>query len=244
MIDVLIGDRQFLFADLLSSLLSERGYRIVKSVEDPDDLVAEVGKQQPRVCLVDHRSFAGADRTLLLDALVGASCGRSKVVVVSIGPSLPEAADTPQALGVDGVFDKRASLQTLLDGLPLVLDGEIVTAGPAPARPASGRTAPARPASGRTAPGPRGGPTTPEDAAWYRHLAGSLTPRERECLAMLVEGRNTRAMQDALSVSVMTVRSHVRSLLRKLGAHSRLEATSLAVRYELLDDDVAGSRAG
>lgn len=234
MIDVLIGDRQFLFADLLASLLSECGYRIVKSIEDPDDLVAEVGRQQPRLCLVDHRSFAGSDRTLLLDALVGASGGRSKVVVVSIGPSLPEAADTPQALGVDGVFDKRASLQTLLDGLPLVLDGEIVTAGPASARPVPGRTAP----------GPRGGPTTPEDAAWYRHLAGSLTPRERECLALLVEGRNTRAMQDALSVSVMTVRSHVRSLLRKLGAHSRLEATSLAVRYELLDDDVVGSWAG
>ena len=51
-------------------------------------------------------------------------------------------------------------------------------------------------------------------------------------------------MQDALSVSVMTVRSHIRSLLRKLGAHSRLEATSLAVRYELLDDDVVGSWAG
>ena len=161
MIDVLIGDRQFLFADLLSSLLSECGYRIVNSVEDPDDLVAEVGRQQPRLCLVDHRSFAGSDPTLLLDALVGASGGWSKVVVVSIGPSLPEAADTPQALGVDGVFDKRASLQTLLDGLPRCSTARSSPRGPRP----PGRY-PGGPRRGRV--GGRRPPRTPPGTGTWR----------------------------------------------------------------------------
>lgn len=37
-----------------------------------------------------------------------------------------------------------------------------------------------------------------------------------------------------MSVSITTVRSHVQSLLTKLGAHSRLETASFAVRYSLI----------
>ncbi len=39
-----------------------------------------------------------------------------------------------------------------------------------------------------------------------------------------------------LGVSPATVRTHVQSLLTKLGVHSRLEAASLAVRHRLLED--------
>ncbi len=67
-------------------------------------------------------------------------------------------------------------------------------------------------------------------------LASHLTDRERECLALLVEGLDTTAMARKLSVSRTTVRTHVQSVLTKLGVHSRLEAASFAVRYRLLDD--------
>ncbi|GLZ31905.1 DNA-binding response regulator [Lentzea sp. NBRC 105346] len=66
-----------------------------------------------------------------------------------------------------------------------------------------------------------------------RRLAAYLTPRERECLGLLVEGLGTAAMAQRLGVSVTTVRTHVQSLLTKLGVHSRLEAASLAVRHGL-----------
>jgi two-component system nitrate/nitrite response regulator NarL len=67
-----------------------------------------------------------------------------------------------------------------------------------------------------------------------RDLAATLTKRERECLALLVEGVGTGEMASVLAVSELTVRSHIQRLLQKLGAHSRLEAASLAVRHGLL----------
>ncbi len=67
-------------------------------------------------------------------------------------------------------------------------------------------------------------------------LAAYLTIRERQCLQLLVEGLDTAQMAVRLGVSPATVRTHVQSLLTKLGVHSRLEAASLAVRHRLLED--------
>jgi two-component system, NarL family, nitrate/nitrite response regulator NarL len=58
-----------------------------------------------------------------------------------------------------------------------------------------------------------------------------------------VEGLDTTAMARKLSVSRTTVRTHVQSVLTKLGVHSRLEAASFAVRYRLLDDRAERSQA-
>ena len=69
-----------------------------------------------------------------------------------------------------------------------------------------------------------------------QRLAAFLTTRERECLRLLVDGLDTTRMATALGVSPATVRTHVQSLLVKLGVHSRLEAASLAVRYRLVED--------
>src|ERR1700727_1560090 len=52
---------------------------------------------------------------------------------------------------------------------------------------------------------------------------------------MLVEGLDTAAMVDLLGVSRTTVRTHLQSVLTKLGVHSRLEAASFAVRHRLPD---------
>ena len=67
-------------------------------------------------------------------------------------------------------------------------------------------------------------------------LAAYLTIRERHCRRPLVEGLDTAQMAVRLGVSPATVRTHVQSLLTKLGVHSRPEAASLAVRHRLLED--------
>ena len=69
-----------------------------------------------------------------------------------------------------------------------------------------------------------------------RRLAAFLTARERECLNLVVEGLDTSGIATKLGVSAATVRTHVQSMLTKLGVHSRLEAASYAVRYGLLDE--------
>ena len=52
----------------------------------------------------------------------------------------------------------------------------------------------------------------------------SLTPREYEILQLMTQGMDNREIADRLSVAYPTVRSHVRKVLEKLGARSRLEA--------------------
>ena len=69
----------------------------------------------------------------------------------------------------------------------------------------------------------------------HEHGLGSdLTPREREILELLAEGLSNAAIAERLSVSVYTVRNHIANLSTKLGAHSKLEALSIAVREGLL----------
>jgi PAS domain S-box-containing protein len=52
----------------------------------------------------------------------------------------------------------------------------------------------------------------------------SLTPRQAQVLHLLARGCSTEQMADELGVAVETVRNHIRAILRRLGAHSRLEA--------------------
>jgi PAS domain S-box-containing protein len=61
-----------------------------------------------------------------------------------------------------------------------------------------------------------------------------LTNREREILGLLAAGTTTADMARRLFISPTTVRNHVRNILRKLGAHSRLEAVVLAMKHRVL----------
>jgi two-component system, NarL family, response regulator DevR len=68
------------------------------------------------------------------------------------------------------------------------------------------------------------------------HGAADLTDREREVLSLVAEGLSNAAMAERMVVSVHTVRNHIASMSAKLGAHSKLEALSIAVRQGLLPD--------
>jgi NarL family two-component system response regulator LiaR len=61
-----------------------------------------------------------------------------------------------------------------------------------------------------------------------------LTAREKEVLALMVEGMNNNAIADRLVVSRSTVKFHVSSILSKLGASSRTEAVALALQKHLV----------
>jgi DNA-binding CsgD family transcriptional regulator len=63
-----------------------------------------------------------------------------------------------------------------------------------------------------------------------------LTPRQRTVLELMAEGRSAKAIAEKLGISVTTVRTHIRILLRDLGAHSQLEAVATARRLGALPD--------
>lgn len=60
----------------------------------------------------------------------------------------------------------------------------------------------------------------------------SLSPREREVLALVAEGQTNKAIAETLFVSPNTVKTHVASLLNKMNAGSRTELATLATRGE------------
>jgi two-component system nitrate/nitrite response regulator NarL len=60
-----------------------------------------------------------------------------------------------------------------------------------------------------------------------------LTPREREILCHLSEGQSNKVIARNLGISDGTVKLHVKSILRKLDVHSRVEAAVMAVEQGL-----------
>ncbi|MBV8085548.1 MAG: response regulator transcription factor [Chloroflexi bacterium] len=65
----------------------------------------------------------------------------------------------------------------------------------------------------------------------HQALLESLTPREREILSMMADGADNRTVAERLHISYATVRTHVRSILAKLGTRSRLEAVAKATEW-------------
>jgi DNA-binding NarL/FixJ family response regulator len=66
-------------------------------------------------------------------------------------------------------------------------------------------------------------------------LVQRLTPRERAVLRMVATGVSSRAIASQMGISYTTVRTHIRSLGRKLDVHSKLEATVKARELGLFD---------
>jgi NarL family two-component system response regulator LiaR len=66
-----------------------------------------------------------------------------------------------------------------------------------------------------------------------------LTEREREVLALMIEGLNNTQIAGRLTVSPSTIKSHVSNILAKLGVASRTEAVTLSLRNGIVPPPVA-----
>ncbi len=68
-------------------------------------------------------------------------------------------------------------------------------------------------------------------------LASRLSPRERDVLKLVTAGYSNQRIAEACFLSLHTVRTHIQSILVKLGVHSKLEAAIVAVQQRLVSFD-------
>ncbi len=211
MSSLVLGDDHVVFLDALSTALTQYGYDIRAVAGSPAQMVASVRREQPDACLIDRSPSMTDDNAGETIGRVLAASGGTAVLV--LGADLG-ARTVSRALdaGASGYVHQSRGLEAVVSALQRIRRGATVVDVPA--------AAPVR----RSA-----------HAEANHRLAAQLTSRERECLLMLIEGLDTTAMVERLGVSRTTVRTHLQSVLTKLGVHSRLEAVSFAVRHRLPD---------
>ncbi len=120
--------------------------------------------------------------------------------------------------GADGYLLKKASSRELREQLQGIAEGRA---------PLTGRVA-------RTVLELVRGLSSPPSAATSGPRRLELTEREQDVLRCLVRGRTYRQAADDLGISHDTVRSHVKSVYKKLQVHSIAEAVHRAVREDLV----------
>lgn len=70
--------------------------------------------------------------------------------------------------------------------------------------------------------------------SWKKNLGPDLTPREREVVQLVAEGKSTKEVASHLNVSVKTAETHRSNIMRKLGLHCISELVLYAVRNNII----------
>jgi two-component system nitrate/nitrite response regulator NarL len=204
---VMICDDHAVFADSLALVLAEAGHDVVGVVYSPDDASSLLRSAPADVCLIDLQFPRGSALDSLPELVRSAPATKFVVLSGSIGADLLDAALTA---GVRGFAHKGQQAGDIVAMLARVQAGEVVV------DPATGVKVPLRPRSEA------------------QRLAHYLTPREREVLTRLVRGESTASLARTMKITRSTARSHVQSVLTKLGVHSQREAVIAAARYGLV----------
>lgn len=207
MTGIVLADDHAIFAESLVPVLANAGFRVLAVAGSLRSTIEAVRTHRPEVCLLDRR-FPDGDGLASTGDII-AICPGIRIVMLTADEDTDAMLQAVRT-GVAGYVHKTWGLKALLDAIRQVAAGEIVIDVPRKTR-------------------------RRVDRSEACSLAAHLTVRERECLALIVEGLDTRAMTRRLGVSTTTVRTHVQALLTKLGVHSRLEAASFAVRHELFE---------
>lgn len=190
---IVIAEDSALFREGLTRLLQDAGHEVVARVRDADALLAAVDEHRPDLAVVDVRMPPAFDDEGMRAAVRIRDRNPSVGVLV-----LSQHVETRHAveLASSGGFgyllkDRVLDVEDFLSAAQRVADG--------------------------------GSALDPEVVATLLSPAGrkdplaELTPREREVLALMAEGRTNAGIAKRLWLTEKTVETHVRSILGKLG---------------------------
>jgi two-component system, NarL family, nitrate/nitrite response regulator NarL len=201
---VLCDDNRIL-CEALASVLQARGHRILAIATSAADAVTAVATHQPDACLLDLRFPDGSG----LDAAQAMRHRQpdTKILVLSCLAD-PAAVCEARKMGVAGFLHKDLRADTIIDALD-VIDAGGTAFGPKYSGQASRSSTSASP---------------------HEDPLSALTPRETQVLRRIVAGQSTRQMAREMDLATSTLRSYIKNILAKLGAHSRLQAAAIASR--------------
>lgn len=208
---IVLGDGHRLFIDALAEALTQDGVTVAALATSPQEVLAAVARHRPDICLMATRFHTYGNFDVL--GLIRGRYPQVKVVLLADSAD-PAAASGVISSGAAGLIRKEQHLTEIIRTLSDVRAGERALDPDLPP------------------PGPRDfrSPAT-GDSEWLVQL---LTLREQEVLMLIMEGQSTKQIARSLAISLSTARTHIQSVLVKLGAHSRLEATSMVARSCLL----------
>lgn len=201
---ILIVDDHPITREALSSLLRAHGFDIVGVASDGSEAIREAGRLQPELVLLDL-TMPGMDGLTALPHLREAAPDCEVVVLTASGTE--ENLLSAIRAGAAGYLLKTEPAERIAAFLDGVVDGEAALSGPIARR----LLEQVRDGNGRSTGVPD-------------RIASALSAREVEVLLLLDEHLGTDQIARRLFISEHTVRSHVKSLLRKLDVSSRREA--------------------
>ncbi|MBO0846363.1 MAG: response regulator transcription factor [Nocardioides sp.] len=206
---VVACDDHTMFLDAFSWALARRNHDVVGTASELHEVAPLVDKARPEACLLDLW-FGGVQS---LDVARSLRERHPELLIVLLtGDAAPEALAALDDGTVHAVAHKTWNLELIDETLTRVASGVAVRrllAMPREREPAG--TRPAAP-TGQTP---------------------ALTSREHEVLELMASGASTTEIRRQLGVTEHTVRSHVRNVLAKLGAHTRVEAVHRALEVGL-----------
>lgn len=163
-------------------------------------------RHRPHVIVIDYQ-LRDEQTPASFSALRAAADGASILVLTGLASELAMLASLDA--GAKGFVSKEQPLADLIDAVLAVARGEVVVA-------------------------PQLVGTLASRSLQSRHDHGRLSRRELEILDLLAAGEDTDAVAAALAISPNTVRNHLARASLRLGAHSRLEAVSEAIRRGII----------
>jgi DNA-binding NarL/FixJ family response regulator len=195
------------------------GLRWVGAAENPSVGVRLCERLRPDIVVVD----AALDPRGQLSHLLSSTPGLGVVLMVDEPHLTNQYVTSAVTGGVRGVIRRTAQPPQLLKAIQAVhTDGRYLDAA-VTSTLSSSITRPRRPGIGTHQP---------------------LSQREHEVLRLIADGLENQAIANVLFVSVETVRTHVKSILRKLASRDRTHAVAVAFRSGVLTVDDGGARTG
>lgn len=205
---VLIADDHPIVLEGLVSLLKDK-FDVVGTVSDGSSLLDETARLRPDVIVTDI-SMPGLSGMDVLRRL-RASRSAAKVVVLTMHAGAELAAEAMRA-GASGFVLKRSASEELVTAVNEALKGRAYLT-PALTRDVIASMS--------------GAPLT---------AAAQLTPRQREVLRLITEGRRTKEIATILNLSTRTVESHKYEMMQLLGVQTTVDLVRYAFEHHLLTD--------